>query len=43
MAMTVNRAKDFEAERSGANFPLIRMFKESSAAAETPGSDAKGT
>lgn len=43
MAMTVNRAKDFEQEQAAANFPRIRMFKESSGAAETPGADANGT
>lgn len=42
MAMTVNRARDFEAERAAADFPLIRMFKETSVAAEAPASDAQG-
>ncbi|PHX79034.1 MAG: sialate O-acetylesterase, partial [Opitutia bacterium] len=43
MAMTVNRAKDFEKEKTAANFPLIRHFKEESAGAETAQTQAKGT
>ena len=42
MAMTVNRAKDFETEQAAANFPLIRMFKEESAASATAQADSKG-
>lgn len=42
MAMTVNRAKDFEAEKGLANLPLVRMFKEESAAADTEQADGKG-
>lgn len=42
MAMTVNRAKDFEAEQAAAKFPLIRMFKEDSKGAATIQSDSKG-
>jgi sialate O-acetylesterase len=42
MAMTVNRAKDFEKEKSTANFPLLRHFKEESAGAETAQTQAKG-
>ncbi len=42
MAMTVSRARDFEAEQAAAKLPLIRMFRESSGAAETPQADGKG-
>lgn len=42
MAMAVNRAKDFEAEKAEAKFPLIRMFKEESAASATAQADSKG-
>ncbi|MEY3392260.1 MAG: hypothetical protein RLZZ322_1109 [Verrucomicrobiota bacterium] len=42
MAMTVNRAKDFEQEKAAANFPLIRHFKEESAGAASAQSQAKG-
>ena len=42
MAMTVNRAKDFEKEKAAANFPLLRHFKEESAGAETAQSQTKG-
>lgn len=42
MAMTVNRAKDFEQEKAAANFSLLRHFKEESAGAETAQSQAKG-
>ncbi len=42
MAMTVNRAKDFEAEKSTAHFPLIRHFKEESPNAVAPQSASKG-
>lgn len=42
MAMLVARARDFETEKTAANLPLIRMFKEESGAAEIPQPDAKG-
>ena len=42
MAMTVTRVKDFETEQAAANFPLIRMFKEESAASATAQADSKG-
>lgn len=42
MAMSVGRARDFEAEKAAADLPLIRMFKEESAAATEPQADGKG-
>ena len=42
MAMTVNRAKDYEAEQAAAKFPLIRMFTEASSAANAAQSEGKG-
>lgn len=42
MAMTVNRARDFEAEQAAANFPQIRMFKEESGPAATAQTTTKG-
>lgn len=42
MAMTVNRAKDFEAEKAAANFPLIRHFKEESPNSDSAQSTGKG-
>ncbi|MBI5774997.1 MAG: sialate O-acetylesterase [Verrucomicrobia bacterium] len=42
MAMTVNRAKDFEREQAAAKWPLVRMFKEESASATTAQSEGKG-
>jgi len=42
MAMTVNRAKNFEQEQPAAKFPKIRMFKESSGAALTPQDKCSG-
>jgi sialate O-acetylesterase len=42
MAMTVGRAKDFETERAAADLPLIRMFQETSAAADSPQADGHG-
>ena len=42
MAMTVNRAKNYEAEKVAANFPLIRHFKEESPNADSPQSTSKG-
>ena len=43
MAMTVSRAKEFEREKALANLPLVRMFKEESAAAATEQADGKGS
>lgn len=43
MAMTVNRAKDFEQEEAAANFPQIRMFVVSSAAAQAAQADCQGS
>jgi len=42
MAMTVNRAKDFEKEKAASGLPLIRMFREESGAAGEGQADAKG-
>lgn len=42
MAMPVQGANDFAAERAAARLPLVRMFKEESSAAETAQKDAKG-
>jgi sialate O-acetylesterase len=42
MAMTINRAKDFEKERAASTLPLIRMFKEESPAAATAQADGRG-
>jgi sialate O-acetylesterase len=42
MAMTVNRAKDFDKEEPAAKFPQIRMFTESSPAAATAQAECKG-
>ena len=42
MAMTVNRAQNFEAEQPAANFPQIRMFKEESGPAATAQATGKG-
>lgn len=42
MAMTVNRARDFERERAAANLPQIRLFREDSTAAAEPGRAGKG-
>ena len=42
MAMTVNRAKDFDEEKASARFPLIRMFREESRGALTAQNDSKG-
>lgn len=43
MAMTVNRAKDFEREQAAAKFPQLRMFTEASGAAGTAQSEGKGS
>jgi sialate O-acetylesterase len=42
MAMSVNRAKDYEQEQKAANLPEVRMFKEESAAATTTQTEGKG-
>ena len=42
MAMTVSRAADFRKVKTSAYLPLIRMFREESAAANRPAADAKG-
>lgn len=42
MAMTVNRAKDFEQEQAAAKFPQLRMFTEASGAANSAQSEGKG-
>jgi sialate O-acetylesterase len=42
MAMGVNRARDYSTEQAAAKLPLIRMFKENSAVANLPQSDASG-
>jgi sialate O-acetylesterase len=42
MAMTVDRAKDFEQESAAANHPLIRMFTERSSGAFEPQAKAAG-
>ncbi|MDQ3624174.1 MAG: sialate O-acetylesterase [Verrucomicrobiota bacterium] len=42
MAMTVNRARDFEQEQAAANFPQIRMFTVASAAAAIAQEECKG-
>jgi sialate O-acetylesterase len=42
MAMTVNRAKDFEQEQAAATFPLIRHFKEESGPATAAQSEGRG-
>jgi sialate O-acetylesterase len=43
MAMTVNRAKDFDQEQAAAKFPQIRMFTEASGAANSAQSEGKGS
>jgi sialate O-acetylesterase len=42
MAMTVNRAKDFEKEEAAANYPQIRMFTVTSGGASTAQADCQG-
>jgi sialate O-acetylesterase len=42
MAMTVNRAKDFDAEKAAATLPLIRQFREQSGGAATPQAKGQG-
>ncbi len=43
MAMTVNRAKDFEQEQVAAKLPQIRVFTEASGAANSAQSEGKGS
>jgi sialate O-acetylesterase len=43
MALTVNRANDFEKEKAAADLPQIRMFSVGSGSAESPQADCKGT
>ncbi|MCA9053677.1 MAG: sialate O-acetylesterase, partial [Planctomycetaceae bacterium] len=42
MAMTVNRAKDFETEQAAAELPRIRQFKVAATYAAEPQTDCKG-
>jgi len=42
MAMTVQRSNNFDAEKTAANFPLIRHYQESSTHAEQPKAEGKG-
>ena len=42
MAMTVNRARDFEQEKAAATLPKIRMFTVKSGAASTAQADCQG-
>lgn len=42
MAMTVNRAKDFEKEQQNANYPQIRHFKTGAHATPEPQADCSG-
>ena len=42
MAMTVNRAMNFEGEKQKATFPNIRMFREESGPSDTPRKTGKG-
>lgn len=43
MAMTVAGCYHFDAEKAGANFPLIRHYRESSGPADAPQAEGKGT
>ncbi len=43
MAMTVNRAQDFEKEAAAANWPQIRMFTVTSGASNKPQTDCSGS
>jgi len=43
MAMTVNRAKNYEQEQAAATFPKIRMFRESSGPATSPQDKCSGS
>ena len=42
MAMTVNRADDYEGEQASANWPEVRLFRESSGAATEPRREPEG-
>jgi len=42
MAMTVDRAQNPDAEKEAARLPLVRMFKETSKAAQSPQRDGQG-
>jgi sialate O-acetylesterase len=42
MAMTVNRARDFDREAAQADWPQIRLFREESPTAETPQREPRG-
>lgn len=42
MAMTVDRSKDFDQEKTAANLPQIRQFRENSSAAAEPQAKGKG-
>lgn len=42
MAMTVDRANDFDNEKAAAKYPQIRMFKTTTRYAETPQTDCMG-
>lgn len=42
MAMTVNRAKDYEQEQAAANLPQVRMFTEKSTYAKEPSAECHG-
>ena len=42
MAMSVSRARDFDAERAVADLPQVRMFREASEGAKTPQAFGKG-
>jgi sialate O-acetylesterase len=42
MAMTVNRARDFEREQADADLPQIRVFREESPSSPTPQSTSRG-
>ena len=43
MALQVSGAKDFEQEKTAANLPLVRVFKEESTAADSAQADGKGS
>ena len=42
MAWTVDKSRDFAAEKARANYPLMRMFKETSGPASEPKAEGKG-
>jgi sialate O-acetylesterase len=43
MAMSVNRALNYEQEQAAANLPQLRLFREDSGAADTPQAECKGS